>query len=57
MIIIIKSKCSNLENHNTIPQLQILTFTSHHNHVDLKEGYDDDIVLRIFKNIMMMIQF
>ena len=53
MIIIIKYKFSKLENHNTIPQLQILIFTAYHNHDDLKEG--DNIVLRIFKNIMMMI--
>ena len=50
MIIIIKFKF--LENHNTIPQLQILIFTAYHNHDDLKEG--DDIVLRIFKNKMMI---
>ena len=44
MIIIIKYKFSKLENHNTIPQLQILIFTAHHNH---DECYNDDIVLRI----------
>ena len=47
MIMIIKFKLSNFENRNIIAPLPILIFTAHHNHDDLKEYYNDDIVLRI----------